>query len=101
LKSKPRVARAALRIPDSVRDLVRTLHPQIKSRVHKALDDIAEDPACGKPLEAELDGLWTLRVGSYRVIYRRDADSPSIVAIGPRESIYEETARLLMRERRR
>ena len=65
------------------------------------MDDIAKDPACGKPLEAELNGLWTLRIGSYRVIYRRDKDRPSIVAIGPRETIYEETARLILRNRRK
>jgi mRNA-degrading endonuclease RelE of RelBE toxin-antitoxin system len=64
------------------------------------LDDIAKDPACGKPLEAELSGLWTLRLGSYRVIYRRDKAMPAIVTIGPREKIYEETARLIVRKRR-
>jgi mRNA-degrading endonuclease RelE of RelBE toxin-antitoxin system len=89
-----------LRVPGSIRDFFPTLHPQIKSRVRGALDDIARDPACGKPLEAELSGLWTLRIGSYRVIYRRDKDMPSIVAIGPRETIYEETARLILRNRR-
>lgn len=100
MKTKSRTAKGTLRIPDGIRGLVRTLHPAIKSRIRRALDDIAEDPACGKPLEAELDGLWTLRVGSYCVIYRPDRDSPSIVAIGPRESFYEETARLSLRERR-
>jgi len=80
--------------------MARTLHPHIKSKVRGALDDIAKDPSCGKPLEAELSGLWTLRIGSYRVIYRRDEDMPSIVAIGPRETIYEETARLILRKRR-
>ena len=64
------------------------------------MDDIAEDPACGKPLEAELHGLWTLRIGSYRVIYRPDKNSTSIVTIGPRDTIYEETARLILRGRR-
>jgi mRNA-degrading endonuclease RelE of RelBE toxin-antitoxin system len=76
------------------------LHPHLKTKVRAAFDDIANDPACGKPLGAELNGLWTLRIGAYRVIYRRDKGIPSIVAIGPRETIYEETARLILRTRR-
>jgi mRNA interferase RelE/StbE len=87
-------------VPDTVRNLIRTLRPEIKARVRRALDDIAEDPACGKPLGGELAGLRTLRVGSYRVIYRRDNNQTAIIAIGPRESIYEETARLILRGRR-
>jgi len=76
------------------------LHPDLKSKIRAAFDDIANDPACGMTLEAELSGLWTLRIGAYRVVYRRDKDMPSIVAIGPRETIYEETARLVLRNRR-
>lgn len=86
-------------MPDTIRNVVRSLHPHLKAKVRAALDDIAEDPACGKPLGGELTGLWTLRIGSYRVIYRRDKDIPSIVAVGPREDIYEETARLILRNR--
>ena len=101
MPAKPRNSKPVLRIPDTIRDFVRSLHPDLKSRVRAALDDIAKDPACGKPLEAEPNGLWTLRIGSYRVIYRRDRVRPSIVAIGPRETIYEETARIILRNRRK
>jgi mRNA interferase RelE/StbE len=44
----------------------------------------------------ELSGLRSLRVSSFRIIYRiKDPDRIELVAIGPRERIYEETFRLI------
>jgi mRNA-degrading endonuclease RelE of RelBE toxin-antitoxin system len=54
--------------------------------------DILDNPGCGKPPKGELTGLWSLRVGRHRVIYRPDAAGIELVAIGPRATIYEETA---------
>lgn len=66
------------------------------------LDDktILSDPSSGKALKDELAGLRSFGVGSFRIIYRVIRNVIEIVAIGPRERIYEETYRLLKRERR-
>jgi mRNA interferase RelE/StbE len=77
------------------------MHPDMKRKVRAALTDILADPDCGKPLEGALQGLWSLRVARYRVIYRPDAAGAEVVAIGPRSTIYEETARLIRRDRRK
>ena len=78
-------------------ELIRGLHPQIKRKLRNALKAILEDPACGKALKEELAGLRSLRVGKFRVIYRlRPARGIDLVAFGPRESIYEETHRLIV-----
>ena len=46
----------------------------------------------------ELSGLRSLRVRSFRIIYRmKDAEQIELVAIGPRERIYEETFRLIQK----
>ena len=85
-----------LRVPPAVATVVRGLHPQIKRKLRSALKAVLEDPDCGKALKGELTGLWSLRVGKFRVIYRRaPAHVIDLVAFGPRESIYEETHRLL------
>ncbi|HUN68744.1 MAG TPA: type II toxin-antitoxin system RelE/ParE family toxin [Burkholderiales bacterium] len=85
-----------LRVPPALAALVRELHPQIKRKLRGALDAIAADPGCGKPLKEELAGLWSLRVGKFRVIYRvRTGRRIDLVAFGPRERIYEETHRLV------
>jgi len=44
--------------------------------------------------------LRSFRVGRIRIIYRESQDAIDIVAVGPRKSIYEETLRLVRRERR-
>ena len=88
-----------IKTPATVRDLVRRMHPHLKRKGLAALSDILDDPECGKPLEGELKGLWSLRVGRHRVIYRPDDAGADVVAIGPRSTIYEETARHILRGR--
>jgi len=89
-----------LRVPGDLANLIRGLHPKLKRKLRAALQQIAAEPRLGKPLKDELEGLRSLRLGRFRVIYRlgagRDID---LVAFGPREQIYEETARLMARER--
>lgn len=88
-----------LRVPQHVVTLVRKLHPSIKRKVRACLVDILRDPAAGKALKNELDGLRSYRLGRMRIIYREDPrDVVEIVAVGPRSTIYEATARLLKKE---
>ena len=54
---------------DEVRDLIRHLHPDIKQKVRTALTAIIENPSCGKSLHGELQGLHSLRVSKFRIIY--------------------------------
>ena len=88
-----------LRLPPEVVSLLRGLHPDLKRRLRAALDRIVADPSTGKALKAELAGLRSLRVGRIRIIYRESPDAIDVVAVGPRKSIYEETLRLVRRER--
>ena len=65
------------------------MHLHLKHKIRAALIDILVDPACGKPLKEELSGYWSLRVGRLRVIYRPDQQGVEIVALGPRNTIYD------------
>lgn len=67
---------------------LRTLPPSIKQKVRGGLDALLRTPHEGKPLKAELLGLWSLRVGRFRIIYRWHESILEIIAVGPRESIY-------------
>lgn len=88
-----------LRIPSEVAQLIRSLHPTIKRRVRAVLQAIVETPACGKPLQEELAGLRSYRMGRFRIVYRIAEDcSVEIAAIGPRRYIYEETYRKVRSE---
>ena len=90
---------STLKVPTQVRDLIRQLHPSFKRKVRAALTDILEDPACGKPLERELKGYWSLRVGRHRIIYRPDEKGVEIVAIGPRRTVYKDAVLRIVRGR--
>ncbi len=84
------------RIPDDVARMIRGLHPDLKHKVRTSLGLLARDAYAGKALRAELEGLCTLRAGRFRIIYKLPAGRViAIVAVGPRERIYEETLRLL------
>lgn len=85
--------RAKILLPDAVAGLVRSMHPHLKKKVRSAFHLLIKDPAAGKPLRDELLGLRSFRVGRHRIIYR--LQQIEIVAVGSRESIYEETYRLL------
>ena len=89
-----------LRVPGDVAALVRALHPHLKKKIKASLQAILSDPFAGKALRGELEGLRSFRVSRFRVVYRITADKIiEIVAIGPRKFIYEETLKLLSKER--
>jgi mRNA interferase RelE/StbE len=56
-------------------------------------------PDSGKPLKEELEGLRNFRVSRFRIVYRiAGLREIQIIAIAPRERIYEETYRLIRKE---
>ncbi|MBI2083057.1 MAG: type II toxin-antitoxin system RelE/ParE family toxin [Deltaproteobacteria bacterium] len=80
-----------LRIPPEVVSLIAHLPPSLKQKVRGGLEALVDNPHEGKPLHAELEGLWSLRVGRFRIIYRLPESTViDIVTIGPRETIYQE-----------
>jgi mRNA interferase RelE/StbE len=91
----------ALRVPDSIAAVLRKLHPTVKSHIRSGLKTILENPNVGKALRDELRGLRSFRVKRYRIVYRIEAEKRhiEIIAVGPRRIIYEETFRLLSREK--
>jgi mRNA interferase RelE/StbE len=84
-----------IRVPDDVAELIRAMHPHLKRKVRSSLKIILSSPNEGKPLRDELAGLKSFRVGRFRIVYRDLKGRVEIVAIGPRERIYEETYLLL------
>lgn len=89
-----------LRVTNQAAALLRALHPHIKKKLRASFQKLLHDPYAGKALRAELSGLRSYRVSRYRIIYRLLQERQiEIVAVGPRERIYEDTYRLLSKER--
>jgi len=90
-----------LRVPDEIASVLRGLHPHLKKKIKASLKLILASPDSGKALRDELAGLRSFRVARLRIIYRVRKNVIEIVAVGPRERIYEETFLILKRERSR
>jgi len=85
-----------LKTTPEIQERISRLHPAIKKKIKDAVQTILKDHDIGKPLRNELEGLRSLRAGKFRMVYRFDKPKTvSIIAFGPRKTIYEETLRLL------
>ena len=84
--------RYRIEMPQVVRDLIRHLPPELKTKVKVALRSISDDPYHAKELGEELAGLRSYRIGRSRIIYRIVGSMVEIVALGPRVDIYERAA---------
>ena len=90
-----------LLISAEVSDRVRQLHPDLKRKVRASLDALLQEPLSGRPLQGDLLGFHSARVGKFRVVYRLLRDGVDVLTIGPRRTVYEEAERLAARSRRR
>ena len=86
-----------LRIPDEISNRVRSLHPDLKRKIRATLDGLLSHTTQGKPLQGQLLGLNSIRVGRFRVVYRVVQNRVEILTIGPRRTVYEEAERLTVR----
>ncbi len=83
-------------MPDGVAYLLKRTHPHIKKKIRASLKMIISDPGSGKALRDELKGLRSFRVSRFRIIYRvTKRKEVEIIAVGPREKIYEDTFRII------
>jgi mRNA interferase RelE/StbE len=69
----------------------------VRRRIKAALEELAEDPERGKPLQMTLRGLRSWRTGDFRIVYRIVTDRIEILvlAVGHRRDVYERVRRLL------
>jgi mRNA-degrading endonuclease RelE of RelBE toxin-antitoxin system len=88
-----------IRTSPEIRNLISRLHPEIKKKIKDGLIAILKNPGSGKQLKADLEGLFSYRIGKFRIIYRLDKNKIiTIIVIGPRKTIYEATLILLKRD---
>ena len=82
-------------MPSARRDLNR-LAEAPAAAILETIDHIAEAPRrIGKPLRLELEGLWSARRGSYRIVYRIDDERRRVelVTIDHRSDVYRRARR--------
>lgn len=76
-----RVTNDRIRIPDSVAPAIAAMTDDEKERLRAALQFIDDDPIAGAPLLNPFRGLWCLRAGPLRLIYKIVADARFVVIL--------------------
>jgi mRNA interferase RelE/StbE len=95
-------AQYKIKTSGEIAHLIRGIHPHLKKKIRSALTIIAKNPAIGKSLRDALTGLKSYRISTFRIIYRVSSrQCIELIAVGPRKTIYEETYRLIKKERKR
>lgn len=69
----------------------RKLERKEQERIAKKFNELEKNPELGKPLTANLAGLWSLRFGDYRAIYQIKQNEFIILVLklGHRKNIYD------------
>jgi len=58
------------------------------TKVIAKIQSLAEDPSAGKPLVGPLEGIWSLRVGEYQILYQFDEKRATILTVNHRREVY-------------
>jgi mRNA interferase RelE/StbE len=85
-----------------VADVTPSLHPDLKQLIKSAIRAIAANPECGEPLKRELDGLRKYRVRRFCIVYalHQKIRIIRLMAVGHRQSVYEELTERIQRKAR-
>lgn len=76
-------------IAEQVRSYQGALAPEPRRRLKLAILGLAEGRGDVKPLQGNLEGLWRLRVGEHRIVYRHRAGRIEVFYAAPRSVVYE------------
>ena len=67
----------------------RKLDSELQRRISSQLLDLEVQPEKGKRLHGRLKGLFSLRIGDYRVVYEIRKDNVILHVVEHRRSVYE------------
>ncbi len=81
--------------PEVVAKDIPRLDPPIRARIRKAIETklTTHPEELAKPLAYNRSGLWSLRVGAWRVLFAMREDELWILRIGHRRDVYEHVDR--------
>jgi mRNA interferase RelE/StbE len=67
------------------------IHPDVKKLIKDALKELMKNPYLGKDLQEELAGFQSYRLKRYRIIYKTNMQSKTIMVyfVGHRRNVYE------------
>ena len=82
--------RYSIQIKSSALKSIQKLDAPIRRRIVGRIDRLAENPTSGTRLKGELEGLWRVREGDFRIIYelRRSEVTVLVLRVAHRREAY-------------
>lgn len=68
---------------------IENLDREAKVRILREIKTLESNPYAGKPLRGELKGIFSLRIGDYRVLYQIKGNKLLLLLVGHRKHIYK------------
>jgi mRNA interferase RelE/StbE len=81
----------SVNLDKNAKNFLKKLDNAEQKRIIKKLTELRDNPWIGKTLTGNLAGLWKLRIGDYRAIYKiiNDKLIVLVIKIGHRKNIYD------------
>jgi mRNA interferase RelE/StbE len=87
----------AVRYTPEAAGLISKLHPEIKSMIRLAIDELRKNPFLGDDLQDDLSGFKSYKPRRYRILYKFEEEENTIDVyyVGHRSDVYERFGQLL------
>lgn len=72
----------------AARDLDGLAKTKILPKILSKIETLSREPAAGKPLVGPLKGIWSLRVGEYRILYKIEEKTVIVLSVNLRKDAY-------------
>ncbi|MGB9675839.1 MAG: type II toxin-antitoxin system RelE family toxin [Candidatus Bathyarchaeales archaeon] len=67
---------------------IKALDRKIQARIIREINTLKTNPYVGKPLRGEWKGVYSLRIGDYRVLYQIKKNEVFLLVVGHRKRVY-------------
>jgi mRNA interferase RelE/StbE len=67
---------------------MRSLDRQVQANIIREVRILEENPYTGKALHGDWKGVYSLRIGDYRVLYQIKGKEVNLLTVGHRSQIY-------------
>jgi len=68
---------------------IRALDREVQVRILREVNILKTNPYAGKPLHGEWCGVYSLRMGDYRILYQIKGNEIFLLVVGHRKRVYE------------
>jgi len=68
---------------------IKALDREVQVRILREVNVLKTSPYAGKPLRGEWKGVYSLRVGNYRVLYQIKGSTVFLLVVGHRKRVYK------------